>query len=450
MAENAEDKQPNLHEIPATDSFIDHIQEESFVTLSNIPRVDDSPLSFRIPAVKNAYLDTSRIYLKFRLRVLESPDKVLTGDKSGTVSCINFLGATIFKNVEVFYENTLVYDSGNHYAYLYYLATLLHASDAAKSTYLTNALWYPDTAGSFDMTSALDDGNQGLSIRHSYINLSQEAEFYVRVFADPFNTDRLLLNNVDVNIRLTPHRPEFYIIQDGYAPPPVPPAVQGPKANLNLVIQITHAELFVPRVYIKEKALKEQEAALVRNPGIYPIVQSKVHYFKHLPNTVIFDSSVVTGGPLPTRIYVLLLDEKAYLGSFNTNPLKLGTFHLESIQVDAGGRLLPPDPLTMSWRNKQYTRAYMSLFEALASVGSKPKITRDDFAGGYFVSSFDLTPTHESGSDETYTVPQTGSLRLKMKFAQAPTSALSVLVIGEYEKLLVIDKDRKISITDPS
>lgn len=136
-----------LHKITAAESYIEKIEEESYVTLSSLPRNDDAPLSFHIPSVRDAFVDVSRIYLKIRIRILEAPGNVITAGKSETVGCINFLACTIWKNLEIFYENVLVYDAQNNYAHLYYLATLLHADDIAKSTYLTNALYFPDTAG---------------------------------------------------------------------------------------------------------------------------------------------------------------------------------------------------------------------------------------------------------------------------------------------------------------
>lgn len=287
----------------------------------------------------------------------------------------------------------------------------------------------------------------GLYNRHSYINLSQEAELYIRIWADPFNVDRYLLNNVNIQLRLTPHKPEFFLVQDGYAPAPVPPAAQGPKVNLQLVAQITHAEIYVPRVFIKEKALREQEAALTHNPALYAFIQYKVHYFNHLPNTVLFDNQVVNG-ILPTRIYVIMMEERAYLGDFKKNPLNFGHFKLGSIQVNCAGRDIPANEITMDWPKRQFSRAYNALFEALANVGAQPQITRDDFSAGYFITCINCTLDQQSSTDSTYTTPLTGALRLKMKFDQPHNQTLAVLVVCEFEKLMTIDKDRKINITD--
>lgn len=145
-----------LHNIPHKNVYVDHINEEVYTTLTALPRKDQTPLTFRVPSIKDAFLDVSHCYIKFKIKVLKQSDgAALTEAESNTVSPINFLGATFFKNVEIFYENTLVWDSENFYPFISYLAVLLYASKEAKDTYLTNALYYQDTAGSKQHTCVL-------------------------------------------------------------------------------------------------------------------------------------------------------------------------------------------------------------------------------------------------------------------------------------------------------
>lgn len=276
----------------------------------------------------------------------------------------------------------------------------------------------------------------------SFINRGQELELYCRIMSDVFNTNRLLVNFVDLQIRMTPNFPKFFLIQDGYKA-----TLTTAAAHIPVDVHIVEAQLFIPRVYVKEKALQQQEASLSRYNALYPYIHQKVYFFTHLPNSTVFDSEILSG-ILPTKVTIIMIDEKSFIGDYATNPLFFHHFKVNSIQLEAGGRQIPLDALTIDWKQQQFTRAYMNLFDSLGKSGDKLILTREDFAGGAFINVFDLTPDMKSNSETSYSDPGRGALRLKMRFTEAPKQSIAILVICEHEKILQIDKDRRVSIID--
>ena len=70
-------------------------------------------------------------------------------------------------------------------------------------------------------------------------------------------------------------------------------------------------------------------------------------------------------------------------------------------------------------------------------------ITRDQFAGGYFLLGFDLTPTLCNG---TYADPvQIGNVDIELKFAQELPETISVIVYCQYSNKIVINQVRKVT-----
>jgi len=68
-----------------------------------------------------------------------------------------------------------------------------------------SSLWY------LDSSQELKDNN-GYSARLKYIDNSQTVELYGRLHGDLFNSDKMLINGVDMNIKLTRTPEAFYLL----------------------------------------------------------------------------------------------------------------------------------------------------------------------------------------------------------------------------------------------
>jgi len=72
--------------------------------------------------------------------------------------------------------------------------------------------------------------NNGYSTRVKYIGNSQTVEVYGRLHADLFSSDKMLINSVDMNIKLTRKPEAFYLL--------------APKDDIKVRIKILDATLY--------------------------------------------------------------------------------------------------------------------------------------------------------------------------------------------------------------
>jgi hypothetical protein len=93
--------------------------------------------------------------------------------------------------------------TSNHYKA--YLEKLLNHGSDASGTHLVSSLWYLDSCEELKE-------NNGYTTRLKYICNSQTVELYGRLHADLFNSDKMLFNGVDMNIKLTPTPDAFYLL----------------------------------------------------------------------------------------------------------------------------------------------------------------------------------------------------------------------------------------------
>ena len=69
-------------------------------------------------------------------------------------------------------------------------------------------------------------------------------------------------------------------------------------------------------------------------------------------------------------------------------------------------------------------------------------ITRTDFAAGYAIYAFDLTP--DMSEDTHFNLSRDGSVRLEMKFGTALPNTVNVVVYGEFEHVIEINMDKQV------
>ena len=141
-------------------------------------------------------LHRSRQHLPARSRQGDSGSGTDIADDTPVAPVNNWLHS-LFSQVDVHLNDTLVTPSSNTYPFRAYIETLLSYGAEAKKTQLTSQLWYKDTAGHMEATQE-NAGNEGLVERRRHIAGSRVVEMMGRLHVDLFMQDRFLINGVTV------------------------------------------------------------------------------------------------------------------------------------------------------------------------------------------------------------------------------------------------------------
>jgi len=115
---------------------------------------------------------------------------------------VNLFLHSLFSQVDIELNGTLITSSTNTYPYPAMLDTLLSYGEDVKKTQLTSALSYKDEAGKMDVIDVGDANarNGGLYNRSRHTNTSRTVDMVGRLHADIFFQDRYMLNEVNVKI----------------------------------------------------------------------------------------------------------------------------------------------------------------------------------------------------------------------------------------------------------
>ena len=220
------------------------------------------PIEFVIPGTGDAYLDLANTYLLIRAKVVRGVGTDLAADTP--VAPVNNWLHSLFSQVDVYLNDTLVRPSSNTYPFRAYVDTVLSYGAEAKNTQLTSQLWYKDTAGHMDATTG-DGGNTGLIERQRHIAESRIVEMMGRLHVDLFLQDRFLLNGVSVKIRLVRSKDAFSLMAGGQNP--------------DYKVQIVDAVLFARKAVLSPTVQMAHIKALEKGTAKYPIrpVDCKVY-----------------------------------------------------------------------------------------------------------------------------------------------------------------------------
>ena len=118
--------------------------------------------------------------------------------------------------------------------------------------------------------------------------------------------------------------------------------------------------------------------------------------------------------------------------------------NLSQLKVYLDGQQQSVKPLEINFATNQYINAYATLFMGtgkwMRDEGNQ--ISREDFAGGYALYAFDLTPDLSEG--DHFNLLKQGNVRLDMKFSQALENTINVIAFAEFENILEIDRSRNV------
>ena len=316
----------------------------------------------------------------------------------------------------------------NTYPFREYVETLLSFGAEAKKTKLTSQLWYKDTAGHMDAT--LDNGgNAGLAERRKYIAESRVVEMMGRLHGDLFLQDRFLLNGVSINIRLVRSRGTFSLMADG--------------VNPDFKVQIVDAILFARKAVLSPTVQMAHIKALENGTAKYPLrpVDCKVYTIPQGAMSHTYENLFI--GTLPKRLILWCVDNNAYDGDYSKKPFHAKNNGINFLAVYVDGRQVPAKPLQPNFETGHYVRSYVNLFSATGKQAQDGnELTRDDFGNGYTFFGFDLTPDACNGG--CFHLVRKGNLRIEIHFATALTQTVNVVVYGEFEAVLEIDKGRNV------
>lgn len=397
-----------------------------------VTTVDAPQIEFFIPSCPDAYRNLNNTYLRLLLTIPKVKKADNTEETGATV--VNNIIASLFKTLNVYFNNTLVSSSENTYAYRAYLEKLLNYGKESAETNLQASGWFLDT-GDFDQRN--EDTNLGYKARLNMLTNNKKLEVYGKLSGDVFNLKKYLLNGVDIRVQLTKNNPAFYMLGDG--------------EELRSDVKIESAELFVENCYVNPGLLLANEKLLEKHRAVnYHMKRLIVRSFtlNKDVHTISINNAII--GNLPSMIIFGMVKNDAFSGVRSLNPFNFQRFDLQNFQIIVNGRTYPIKPFEIKQdsNNEIYSRAYYNLFESfnLDQTDASHQITMKNFLKGCFLIPNDISPDSSFGQIHSKNLEE-GSIRIDLSFGKALPHTLTALLACEFDGQINVDNQRVVTVT---
>ena len=382
--------------------------------------VDTNVIDFSINGNSEDYIALADTLLCVTAKITKSDGTALTAAEAAKVAPCQYFLNGLFSQVDVSLGDRLVSGGSNTYPYVAFLESCLTFKPLVKRTQLSTSLWVEE-----------DDVNENFKKRAAYT--PKTIQLRGRLHVDFFRTSRLLINNVDLNIRLSRSKDTFCLdtTED---------------CDFEPKVKIIECSLQIKKVKPSPSVFTHHQQQLQSTNAKYPYrrVVTKVVSIPTGNQSIHSDNLFL--GQLPVRIVIGFVKHASFNGSYKTSAFEFPNLGLNYLSLNLNGIQIPATPLTPDFANDQYMDAYMTLFQGLGISWKNTShgITAAKYKDNLALYVFDLTADECVNSSDHVNLINTGVLRLEAKFANALAANITMICYGEMEQVIELDSSRNV------
>uniref|UniRef100_H3ANZ2 Uncharacterized protein n=1 Tax=Latimeria chalumnae TaxID=7897 RepID=H3ANZ2_LATCH len=404
------------------------IEKSLYVEIPLLSALSESaPIEFYIVGNGEDYLDLNNTLLYIVCKIIKADGSTIA--HGAKVGLINYPVVSIFSQVDITVGDCLISQSNHCYPYRAYIESILNYSRETLDTQFSTGLVYRDTPGEHEDFD-LDGDNEGFKKRNVFTAFSRKVELMGRLHAGLFFQEKLMLNGVDVKIKLIRNKDEFCLLSGD--------------ADERYKLKIISTLLFVKKVKVSPRVrLSHAEALLMANTK-YPIDRVGMKVLSIAAGSCVCNQENLFLGQLPKLIVIGFVDNDSFSGVYHKNPFNFKHYNINFVALYMDGEQVPVKPLQPDFQTGNAIREYCNLIQA---AGKHLKyrllvINRENFCKGYTLFRFDLTPDQECS--DHYSLIKTGKLRAEIRFAEPLPSMVNMILYAVFDNVIEINQRRNI------
>lgn len=397
-------------------------------------------IEFEIHTASDEYLDLQQVFLSIKGKLVKSDLTDYGSGQDDRYSLVNNALHSIFDQVAIYLNGTLINQSAKVHPYISYIEALTQSTKLSQQTHLASAGFVPPK---FDGTTTVNSISTDLS---KYTNGSKQFELYGRMQSGLFNSDRLLLNGTTMHLIFYRAANKFCTMGSEAL---TQSATNVGQDETKPVLNLREMSIFARKVKLNPSLLNAHAKALMSSKALYPIKRPvmKVVNMPKDQNSFVLENIVM--GQMPSFMVLGLVDDEAFNGHYRKNPFAFEHFKLNFLSAYINGVAYPKTPYEPDFENQRYARVYHDFFSALDATesGLAPYITYDSYKKFNCLYAFNFNADKVNPFDTSYiNIPREGYLTLNMKFKDALTANLKLICYFLFDNTITIDEQRNVSV----
>jgi hypothetical protein len=271
-----------------------------------------------------------------------------------------------------------------------------------------------------------EGGNPGVFERWGWFATGKVIDFEGPLMADICQQERMVVNGVEINIRLWRAPDSFVLLgkKDG---------------ALKYKLVLKEAYLRVCKVIPAPPITLALSAGLKEKSAVYPYTRTEMRAFNLQKGAFQFHLEDIYQQSVPSEIIIGMVKSKGFNGVVDENPFNFQDFFISSMGVNVDDESVPARALSMDFEKGNYISAYHSLFGETPSESNY--ISRYEYSTGYTLFRFRLTPEQADA-----TPSNRGNVKVMGTFAKELPEDVTLVVMGKFLNMLTIDETRSVTI----
>lgn len=395
--------------VPPTQTAIDGYYDVEYRPTT--PLQSSKVLDINIPASEDM-TDLSATYIYAVLTIKGRDKKDLT--QADQVSIVPGFANALWEQVDFFVNGTNIAQASNLYHHQAYIEDLLY-----KPVHPT------DIGAAWDKADSLKTRAKG------------QFDLFSKLHIPLCNQNKLLIDNVPILLRLTKNGPSFGL------------QVPASAADTNYSLELQDLCVHMKRVKVYPDVSLGISSALEKAACRYFITRNEMKAFVLSSGSSTYNFEGVFSGILPKRMIVMFISNESLGGDIKTGPFKYEHFKLTQLSANVNGFPIPTVAYTPNFDKKLCIREFVSLYRFTNQDEGIPQstITFDEYINGKTMFAFDLSPDGTLGGESgTLSLVKRGNIKLEMKFKEALTKVVHMLIFAQFDSLIEIDKARNVKL----
>ncbi|KAF4524514.1 hypothetical protein B566_EDAN011525 [Ephemera danica] len=405
----------DLFALPPTQLSIDNAEVLHYKPMVSLE--SDAPIAF-------SYQLT---FLFIKAHITDAAgEKIGAADAVGPVN--NFL-YSMFSDVVVSLNGKMLSSPCNLFGYRKYLEILYNYNLEAKGTHQTMSLFSKDSPCKMDDLA----DNEGLKTRSEHTEAGKTVSMLGRLDVDILGQNKYLVNGVSIGVNLARAKSSFCLMSSGAS---------------KYDVKITDATLLVRRMKLAQSVALALEKVLLTSTAKYATTRVEMKSYTVPSGLLTFNMDNIFMGQLPVRLICVMTSNESVNGSYKKNPYNFKHYDINFLNLTKDGAPLNSKPFQLSFSrtSPDFIQSYFSTFQG-TGIGTKDDgydISRTEYPNGYFANVYDLT-VDGSASSHQWSLRKNGTIGLEAHFTNALPEAINVIIYGEFQNLIEIDHERRIT-----
>ncbi|GBN55826.1 Uncharacterized protein F54H12.2 [Araneus ventricosus] len=280
------------------------------------------------------YLDLTDSYIHVKAKITKSGGAPLPDNEP--VAPVNLFLHSLFSQVDVSLNDRIISSASNTYPYRAYLETLLNYGEDAKKSLLSCEAFFKDDKP-YQVDPVSEEACESLKKCYQLMANNRTLDMIGQLHCDIFQQNRLMLNLVDMKIKMIRSKPNFCLLSTN-------------NSEYNVVLE--HASLFVRKVKVSPGVSLGHAKALKNTSAKYPTDKVVCKTYSIPKGSLSFMQDNVFLGSMPKRLIITFVKNAAINGQYSLNPFNFKHHKLNFLGIYLDGQPVPCKPMELNYESE--------------------------------------------------------------------------------------------------